>query len=116
MQEIVLQGGVWGPIECSVQIDTLGKETLNDTEELYKHKNMVKLPPLAMIDDIAAITKSGVQSIIMNAKINAKIESKRLELGKQKCIDMHIGKHKKGCDTLKVHDKDMLTDTKIKYL
>ena len=92
--EIVIQGGLWGPLECSVQIDTLGKESLTETEDLYKYKNLVNIPPLAMIDDIAAICKCGIQSIIMNAKINAKVESKRLEMGVEKCQDLHICKKK----------------------
>ena len=26
--EIIMQGGVWGPLKCSVQIDDIGKECL----------------------------------------------------------------------------------------
>ena len=115
MNEIVTQGGVWGPLECSVQIDSLGKESLNEPDELYKYKGQVSIPPLAMIDDIAAISKCGIQSLIMNSKINAKIESKRLQLGIDKCQDLHIGKKKTSCPTLKVHEQNMSTAEETKY-
>ena len=70
MEEIVIQGGAWGPLECSVQIDSLGKESLNNPDELYKYKGLVSKPPLAIIDDIAAITKCGIESTSLNTKIN----------------------------------------------
>ena len=48
VEEIVLQGEVFGPLECSVSIDTFGKECLNERKHLYMYKGEVGVPPLAM--------------------------------------------------------------------
>ena len=50
--EIEMQGTVPAPLKCSIQIDTLGKECIENEEGLYKYKECVNIPPLAMIDDI----------------------------------------------------------------
>ena len=41
MEEIEMQGTVWGPIKCSVQMDTLGRDCYRDMEGLFLYKNMV---------------------------------------------------------------------------
>ena len=74
LNKLIIQGGVFSPIKCTVQIDTLGKDCLSFDECLYKYKNTVSVPPLALIDDVAAITKSGADTVQMNAKINMKME------------------------------------------
>ena len=45
MEEIEMQGSVLGPIKCSVQIDTLGRDCYRDMEGLFLYKNMVYIPP-----------------------------------------------------------------------
>ena len=52
----------------------------------------------------------------MNALIQSKVELKNLRLGKSKCFKMHVGKNKSCCPNLKVHEEDMLTSNKEKYL
>ena len=97
------------PIKCALQIDTLGKESLrDDTETLYKYKGCVRIPPMALIDDILTVTKCGINSILMNASVQSKVNNKRLELGNNKCFKMHIGNEKHECPTLKVQSEDML--------
>ena len=117
-QEIIMQGGVWGPLKCSVQIDDIGNECMKTGKYLYKYKDSVDIPPLAMIDNIAAVSNCGIESVILNAKINSKIESKRLQLGPEKCQDMHIERQQdivKSCPILKVHENEMLKSRKIKF-
>ena len=73
------------PLKCSVQIDTLGKEMLaEESDILYKYKGYVRIPPMALIDDILTITSCGIDSIKMNAAVQSKVNNKRLELGKTK--------------------------------
>ena len=107
MEEIEMQGSVFGPMKCSVQIDTLGRDCYRDREGLFLYKNMVFVPPLGMIDDVGSFAKCGVDSLKTNAIINAKIESKKLEFGPSKCFNIHIGKNSSKCQSLKVHNSDI---------
>ena len=118
INDIGTQGGPLGPLMCSLQIDKIGKETLERNEYLYDYKNM-KIPPLSMMDDIASISKCGTDSIELNAFINAKIEEKTLQLNRDKCHQLHINrkvKNMNNCQNIKIHDKIMLTASKEKYL
>ena len=108
LKEIIQQGSVFGPLKCSVQIDTIGRDCLIEDEGLYKYKNAVRIPPLAMIDDVLAVTKCGIDSLEVNSLINMKIEAKKLRLSDEKCIFIHVGKSCDTCDNnLKVHEKNM---------
>ena len=70
-----------------------------------------------MVDDVVTISSCGVDSIKVNAIVQAKVETKQLELGHIKCFNMHIGKKDKHlCPTLKVHGADMLISEREKYL
>ena len=63
------------------------------------------------------ISSCGVDSVRINAIVQAKVQSKQLELGRLKCFNMHIGKKDKHlCPVLKVHGSDMLTSDREKYL
>ena len=92
MQKIILQGSVFGPIKCSVQMDTLGKDALQTGKGIYKYKDAVDIPSLAMIDDVLGISTCGDASIELNAMINAKMESKKLRLSADKCCKIHVCK------------------------
>jgi hypothetical protein len=50
INQIVMQGEVFGPIECSVSIDTFVKECLAEQKYLYSYKSLVGVPPFAMVD------------------------------------------------------------------
>ena len=49
INNIVLQGDVFGPLQSSVQVDTFGKECIDEEKNLYLYKGLVAIPPLAMI-------------------------------------------------------------------
>ena len=86
LSRIVLQGSVFGPIKCAVQIDTLGKEALKTGVGIFKYKNTVDVPSLAMIDDVLGMSACGEDSVELNAIINAKIESKKLRLSEKNAL------------------------------
>ena len=112
-----MQGTVLAGLKCSVSIDTIGKECLQNTHSnLYKYKNTTSIPPLSLIDDILAVTSCSSKSIETNAFIQAKIHGKRLELGPNKCFQMHVGKSSSSCPTLSVHSQPMHTTNREKYL
>ena len=90
IEENILQGGQWGPIQCSIEVDEIGKECLESGEHLYKYKDCVDVTTLAMIDDLAALSKCGPESIALNTYINEKIKAKKMEFGPEKCVKLHI--------------------------
>ena len=81
LHEIEMQGTVPAPLKCSIQIDTLGKECLESGEGLYSYKECVNIPPLAMIDDILAVSKCSVETVKLNALIQSAVMHKNLQPG-----------------------------------
>ena len=113
MKSLVQQGGTWGPLMCSNSVDTIGKSVWNSHEPCYKYKNCVRILPLAMVDDILAVCRCGIESLSMNTLINSRIELKKLKFhtpdkaGRSKCHKIHIGAEDRGCPQLKVHGSEM---------
>ena len=109
IEKIVQQGGTWGPCLCSNSIDTIGKKIRDRGFPSYLYKNTVRVLPLAMVDDINAISRCGLASVSLNTYINTQIELKKLRFhvpdqdGNSKCHKMHIGGNKEMCPELKVH-------------
>ena len=117
IQRIEMQGTNPAPLKCSVQVDTLGKDCLAEGEGLYKYKECTNIPALTFVDDALAFTTCGTESVKLNAKVQSKFESKRLELGYEKCFQMHVdNKNKNCCQILKVKNSDMKTATRETYL
>ena len=116
MEQIEMQGTVMGPIKCSVQMDTIGRDCYTEGEGLFLYKDMVAVPPLGMIDDVASFAKCSYESLKTNAIINAKVESKKLEFGPTKCFNIHIGKKPEKCQNLKVHENNMTCKKSETYL
>ena len=117
LSNIEMQGTVLAGLKCSVTIDTIGKETLDNTHKvLYKYKKCTSIPPLSFVDDILTVSECSTDSVKMNATIQAKVEGKQLQLSHKKCFQMHIGKNKSCCPTLSVNGKDMKTANQEKYL
>ena len=116
INKIVTQGGVWGPIQCSNQVDRLGKECEERNIHLYTYKGMVKILPLAMIDDILAIANCGIKSVGANTFINTKTELNKLEFSEPKCKHMYVGEECPFCPVLEVHGHEISKTTGEKYL
>ena len=102
VNRIVMQGETFGPLCCSVQVDGFGKECIQKKKLLYYYKNQVGVPPLAMVDDLVCISLCGVNSVKMNAYVNAKTNLKKLQFGATKCHKMHVGAKRIFCPDLKV--------------
>ena len=119
ISDIVMQGTVFGSLLCTTSMDKLGKLMYSKDKLLYKYKGKVDTPSLGMVDDILSINECSEKAVEANAKINTFIEYKKLKLSESKCSRIHISS-KKGneleCPQLKVHEKDMKTTDKEKYL
>ena len=109
LPKIVQQGGGWGPMECSVSIDKIGRLCTKEKKHLYRYREMVDVLPLSMVDDLLAIAPCGIKSIALNAFINVHIEMKKLRFhtpnsdGKTKCHKIHVGERDEFCPNLEVH-------------
>ena len=73
---------------------------IKENKNIYLYKESVPVPPLAMIDDLLCISKCGLDSVKMNAFINAKSNIKKLQFGSQKCFKIHVGKNSACCPDL----------------
>ena len=89
---IVIQGDVHAPRSSCLQVDTFGKECMDEEKHLYYYKGTVPIPPLGMVDDLFTISKCGQETTKMNEFINTKTAMKRLQFGTSKCVKMHVGK------------------------
>ena len=94
IEEIVMQGDVLAPLISSLQVDTMGKECLEENKHLYFYKDSVPIPPLGLVDDLFTISPCGYKTTEMNEYINCKTAEKRLQFGTKKCIKLHVGRTK----------------------
>ena len=109
---IVLQGTVFGNLECTATMDKVGKFAYESKKPIYKYKGVVDIPPLGMVHDLLVISKCGNDSAISNSMINSFIECKKLKLNVKKCSKIHIGKIGHSCPDL----NPIICGVKICYL
>ena len=79
-------------MQCSVQIDTISRESVHKNLEPFKYKGEIEIPARGMVDDILTISESGFKTARMNAFITANIAFKILQLGPNKYFVLHTGK------------------------
>ena len=114
IEKIVTQGGTFGPLECSNSIDKIGKNCIDNGKHLYTYKQMVKVAPLAMVDDLFAMSNCGQESLALNTYMNTQVELKKLKFhtpnksGKTKCHKIHVGAKNSVCPKLEVHGTPMI--------
>ena len=94
VSKIVMQGENLAPLECSVQVDTYGKECLEEDKYLFRYRDIIPVPPLSMVDDLLCISKCGIDSVLLNAFMNLKTNTKKVQFGEDKCFRMHVGPDK----------------------
>ena len=120
INNIIMQGTVWGSFLCTVTMDKLGQFIYNHPELTYKYKGVVKTPSLGMVDDVLCVQKCSTSTVKLNSIINSFIESKKLKLSAKKCHRIHIQnqkeKRKTECQKIKVHENEMNNSKEQKYL
>ena len=100
IEKIVMQGEVMAPLECSVSVDTFGKECQEEEKYLYYYRDIVGVPSLSMVDDLVNISECGLDAVKLNAFINAKSNTKKFQFGKEKCHRLHFGSKTESCPDL----------------
>ena len=110
-----MQGGVFGSLECSLQIDGLGKECEQNNKNTYEYKKCLNIPPLGFVDDVAGASKCGQDALELNIKTKEFMKAKKLSLNDEKCSVVHIGKNKE-CSDLTINGKNVKNVESEKYL
>ena len=105
LKDIVLQGDTWGSILASVQVDSIGKECMEEGYG-YLYKNVLPVGFLGLVDDIIGVTEAGMEAQKLNAFINTKTAEKTLQFGPTKCKSMLVGKN-----TEHVINSELLVDS-----
>ena len=116
IRNIIMQGSVWGSLCCVVLMEKLGKHMYNNHELMYYYKGLVAVPSLQMVDDVLTITKCSSQSPQVNTVVNTFMELEKLKLSETKCHKLHIGKNRRNCRDLKVHDDELCESSQETYL
>ena len=117
IQDIIMQGSIWGSLCCVVMMEKLGKLIYHDKPELlYYYKGVVGTPPLQMVDDILGVQQCSAKSRQLNSVINTFINMEKLKLSSTKCSNIHIGKANTECHKLKVHENIMKCSKQESYL
>ena len=117
IERIITQGGSNGPLIAGVTMDRIAKNMVEKHEDtMYEYKNKVKIPCLEMIDDLLNLTKCGTDSVVTNSYIVTKIETKKLDLNKTKCHQIHVGQNNDFCPQLKAHEDVILKVDNDTYL
>ena len=88
-----MQGETLAQLECSVCVDIFGKECLHQKKLLYFYSGKVRITQLALIDDVASISRCGIESLKMNPYLNPKTNLKRVQYGEDKCHKLHVGRN-----------------------
>ena len=76
----------------------------------------------AIIDDLLAVSRCGMDSVRLNVPINSIIELKKLKFHttedkkRGECHVMHIGSNEKNCPGMKVHGQDVDSVSQAVYL
>ena len=66
LEELIMQGSVFGPIKSTIQVDTLGRDCIKHNQGLFKYKSVLSIPPLALIDDCLGFSTCSTDAVQMN--------------------------------------------------
>ena len=117
LNKVVMQGSVPGGLICSNQLSKLCNRLFKEGN-VFMYDGKIPIPPLAMVDDIAAIAIcNSVEGLDVSVKTDTFIQRKKLEgqTGEGKCQWVHIGKDK--CrSTYHMHGNELSEAEIYKYL
>ena len=91
----VMQGDTWASAMASAQVDSFGKEMIEEQPcSMYKYMGKVLIPILGMVDDLIGIAEAGYKTHLLNVFINVKTADKDFQFGAEKCKTMTVSKKK----------------------
>ena len=92
INDIIMQGKTLSGIICTNSIDKMSKD--KELEPL-KYKDAVDIPTLGFVDDIVDVNDCGEKTEEANKYTTNEMNKRRLQLSKDKCAKMHIGRKRK---------------------
>jgi hypothetical protein len=116
ISEIVMQGSVFGGLQCVTQMDEPVKVSYENPDMLYMYKGVVATPPMEMVDDIITATTCNENAGFQNSMVNSFMDHKKLKISHKKSCIIQIGKNTSDCCELKVGNKKIKQETHLKYL
>ena len=77
VNNVEMQGSVWGSHKCTTSMDTLNRTILEQDHLTYKYSGdqNIEIGVMGMVDDNLSISKCGLSSVQKNAVINSFIET-----------------------------------------
>ena len=69
INNLIMQGTVFGSLICTAVMDKLARIFYNDSKLLYKYKGTVDVPVLGMVDDVLNVASCSEQAVISNSTI-----------------------------------------------
>ena len=88
-----MQGDTWASSIASAQVDSFGKEMIeNKSSFLFKYMGEVPVPLLGMVDDLLGITEVGFKTTQLNEFVNVKTAERDFQFGTEKCKFMQMPK------------------------
>ena len=85
MENRVLQGDTWASAMASSQVDSFGKEMLQEEPSyMYKFHGKVPIPLLGQVDDLIGVAEAGFKSAQLNFYVYVKPADKDLLFGIEK--------------------------------
>ena len=71
IQNIIMQGSVFGSLICTTVMDKLAQIFYNDKQLVYKYKGKVEVPILGIVDDVLCVAKCSNKVVTTTATINS---------------------------------------------
>ena len=91
----IMQGDTWAPAMASAQVDSFGKQMIEEEPSfMFMFKDVVPIPLLGQVDDLIGVAEAGVKTHQLNAFVNVKTANKDLQFGEDKCKYMIVSKKK----------------------
>ena len=127
ISNVIMQGGVFGRMQCITCIDKLAKEVYSWGREATANCHIATRTSLHTQRYSCVSSSRGwwypnskqmfPTASALNATVNSFFESKKLKLSYKKCCAIQpCGKCKQNCPDLKVHGEKMHRQTITKYL
>ena len=75
----IMQGDTWAPAMASAQVDSFGKQMIEEEPSfMFMFKDVVPIPLLGQVDDLIGVAEAGVKTHQLNAFVNVKTANKDL--------------------------------------
>ena len=91
--DTICQGKVWSSMRSSVSTDAISGHHSNDLfHHLYTHMDLVKIPCLGIVSNLAVINRCG-----LDTNVNTQTKLKKIAFNEDKCVSIHVGKGESVC-------------------